>query len=154
MSNKKRRRTPQRRNRSRSVSEPIKPIRTSLSGHQPSNPPGDKSTERSTRTNDKNLQLNLPASFITGDSRFATLREVLNPSIPTRSLGELTQHELMKLVVHRLRLDKKKFKIRMLGVPGIIDERKAIKEVRALSHIGLYLIDLEKRYLRLLIERG
>jgi hypothetical protein len=106
------------------------------------------------RSKVEKLQLDIPASFLADGSRFATLREVIDPSVPTRPLDRLSQHELASLVVHRLENDDKEFMIRMLGVPGIIDKARAIGEVKALSHIGVHLIDIERRFIRMLIERG
>jgi len=81
--------------------------------------------------------------------RMATLAEVLDPNTPTNSLGELDHSEMIKLVVARLRADKHFIPLFMLGARGVIDKKRAIREVLKGSPIGLHLMEIEKEYIHL-----
>jgi hypothetical protein len=96
----------------------------------------------------------MPAGYLLDGSRVASLREVIDPEIPTKPLEKLSQHDLAVLVGRRLMDKKRVFSVRMLGVSGIIDKERAIIEVMELSQIGIHLIEVEKRFIRLLIERS
>jgi hypothetical protein len=88
-----------------------------------------------------------------GSSQLATLEEVRDPGVPTRSLGELSHVELVTLVLERLRKDKAYPPLYMLGVSGVIDKRRAIREVKNLSPVGLHLIEIEKEYIQFQLNR-
>jgi hypothetical protein len=94
------------------------------------------------------------AGYLADGSRAATLREVTDPAIATKQLGELTHREIAELAVRRLETEQEPFGLRMLGVPGIIDKTRAIAEIRAGSAVGMHLMDIEQRVIRLLIERS
>lgn len=91
--------------------------------------------------------------FHLGGDRMATLEEVRDPQVPTRSIGELSHAELVTLVLERLRRDKAYPPLRMLGAKGIIDRRRAMREVGRLTPIGLHLIEIEKEYVQLQLKR-
>ena len=86
-------------------------------------------------------------------SRLATFEEVLDPQVPTRSMGELSHSELVTLVLERLRRDKVYPALLMLGAKGVIDKKRALREIRKLSPIGVHLIEIEKEYLQLQLRR-
>ena len=98
-------------------------------------------------------QLDLPAGYLVDSVRHATLREVIDPRVPTRPMGALSHHELAELVLARLETDPTEFKIRMLDTTGVIDRQRAIEEVRARTPIGSALMNIEMRFVRLLTER-
>jgi len=95
----------------------------------------------------------LPATYVADGSRMASLREMVDPRIPTKPIHTLSGQELTDLVAQRFESSREDFRIRMLGVPGIIDKPRAIREIRAGSHIGAHLIDIEKRMIRFLAEK-
>lgn len=86
-------------------------------------------------------------------SRLATLEEVRDPAVATRSIGELSHPELVTLILERLRREKTYPPLRMLGAEKVIDKRRVIQEIRKLSPIGLHLIDIEKEYVKLQVQR-
>ena len=94
------------------------------------------------------------AGFTTDGQRFASLKEVRDPSIPTRTLADLTQEELVRLTVRRLSRDKDFLRLRMLGVPGVITRSRAIKEIKARTIVGRHLLEIEKHYIRHQLEGG
>jgi hypothetical protein len=97
----------------------------------------------------------LASGYARDGSRLASLREISDPKVPTKSLDELSSSELATLVHHRLqRTADSRLPIRMLGVAGQIDNARAMEEVRAMTHIGRALIDIEKRFIRFLLERN
>lgn len=86
--------------------------------------------------------------------RMATLADVLDPNVPTNSLGDLDHSQLVNLVVARLKADKHFLPLFMLGAKGVVDKERAIREVRKGTPIGLHLIEIEKEYIRLQVARG
>ena len=86
--------------------------------------------------------------------RMATLAQVVDPNIPTDSVGELDHSQLVELVVARLRADKYFIPLFMLGFQGVVDKKRAIREVQKGSPIGLHLIEIEKEYMRLQLAGG
>jgi hypothetical protein len=76
--------------------------------------------------------------------RMASLEEVRDPAVPTKSLGELSHSELVRLVLARLRRDSHFVPMHIFGVQGVIDRKRAIREVKLLSAVGLHLIEIEK----------
>jgi hypothetical protein len=93
------------------------------------------------------------AGFHRKANKLATLEEVRDPDVPTRTIGELSFKELVKLVSSRIEGDENFIALHMLGVDGVVDKARALKEVRAGSHIGLHLIEIEKEYLSLQLRR-
>jgi hypothetical protein len=96
-------------------------------------------------------QLGMPAGF-RPDGGIATLKEVLNPKVPTVSLAEVTPQQRADLVVKRIE-QQPDFNLQMVGA-GTIDKDRAIAEVKAQSDIGKRLIEIEQRVLNNLAERG
>jgi len=80
------------------------------------------------------------------------LKEVLDPKVPTVSLGEVTPQQRADLVVKRIE-QQPDFNLQMVGA-GTIDKDRAIAEVKAQSDIGKRLIEIEQRVLNNLTERG
>jgi|HubBroStandDraft_4_1064222.scaffolds.fasta_scaffold1376739_1 hypothetical protein len=92
------------------------------------------------------------AGFTTDGRRFASLKDVRDPSMPTRTLADLTHEELVRLTVRRLSSDKDFLRLRMLGVPGVITRSRAIKEIKAGTIVGRHLLEIEKHHIRHQLE--
>jgi len=91
--------------------------------------------------------------FHKGKDKLATIAELLNPRVPTRFMGELSLAEQVRLISARLRRERHFVPLHVLGVEGIIDRKRALREIRALSRLGLHLLEIEKEYLKIEIER-
>ncbi len=97
--------------------------------------------------------LDLAAGVLADGSRFASLREMADPDVPTKSLNELGAKELAAVVIARLeRTAHRRMPLRMLGVQGAIDNDRAIREVRELTPVGLLVMEIEQRFIRFLME--
>jgi hypothetical protein len=96
-------------------------------------------------------QWDLPAGF-RSDGQIATLRDVVNPKVPTVALSEVTPEQRVDLVVKRIEAQPD-FKIATVGA-GIVDKDRAIAEVRAGSSLGHTLMEIEQRVINNLTERG
>lgn len=83
-----------------------------------------------------------PTGYHVGGTKLATLRELLEPSIPTLSLSQLNELQWFDLVVARLQSKPDDYAIAMIG-PGVIDKSRAIAEVRAGSKVGKTLMEIE-----------
>jgi len=86
-------------------------------------------------------------------NRMATLTEVQDPRVPTRTIGELSHSEMQRLVCSRIKNDESFTPLHMLGIDGVVDKDRALREVRTGSHIGLHLIEIEKEYIALQLAR-
>jgi hypothetical protein len=84
--------------------------------------------------------------------RFASLKEVLDPKIPTRTLADLSEEELVRLAIRRLSGDKNFLRLRMLGVSGVITRSRALREIKAGTIVGRHLLEIEKHYMRHQLE--
>jgi|ERR1035437_3103298 hypothetical protein len=96
-------------------------------------------------------QLDMPAGF-RPDGQFATLKEVVDPNVPTLSLAEVSPEQRAELVVKRIERQPD-FKIAMFPA-GDIDKARAIAEVRAQSKVGKTLTEIEQRVIANLVERA
>lgn len=96
----------------------------------------------------------MPAGYMADGSRIASLREVLAPEIATKPLGELSHTERTELALRRLRAEPHDVRLRMLGVRGVLNKKRIIAEIEASSHIGMHLVDIEMRFIRMLVEQG
>jgi hypothetical protein len=77
----------------------------------------------------------------------ATIEQVLDPLVPTKSGRDLSLSELQRLTLRRLRGDKHFIPMLMLGVEGVIDRKRALAEVQSLSFIGRHLLQIEQDYI-------
>lgn len=105
-----------------------------------------KKRARSRSVKTKKQRLSQLAGYHLDGVKIATLREVLDPSVPTKSLPELTEDQRVNLVLARLRNEPETFRIGMIG-PGVIDKTRAIAEVEARSRIGRTIIEVEQNLL-------
>lgn len=97
-------------------------------------------------------QWDYPAGLRSRRNAMATLREVTDPAVATRSIERLPLLERARLVVERLERQKELD----LVIPGAghITRERAIQEVRVLSEIGLLVIDVEQRLITGLIREA
>src|SRR5207237_4162933 len=85
----------------------------------------------------------LPASYCAGGKGWATLREVVDPDVPTMTFSELSPEQRADLVAKRI-AQQPKFQIAMLGA-GLLDQKRAIAEVKAQTSVGRALMEIEQR---------
>ncbi len=88
-------------------------------------------------------QWKLPASFCADGKGWATLREVMDPDVPTMTYSELSPDQRSALVAKRI-AQQPKFQIAMLGA-GLLDQKRAMAEVKAQTSIGRALMEIEQR---------
>jgi hypothetical protein len=88
-------------------------------------------------------QWQLPTSYCAGGKGWATLREVVDPEVPTMTYSELSPEQRAELVAKRIS-EQPKFQIAMLGA-GLIDQKRAMAEVKAQTAIGRALMEIEQR---------
>ncbi len=88
-------------------------------------------------------QWDLPASYCAGGKSWATLREVVDPDVPTMTYSELSPEQRAYLVAKRI-AQQPKFQIAMLGA-GLIDQKRAMAEVKGQTAIGRALMEIEQR---------
>jgi hypothetical protein len=88
-------------------------------------------------------QWELPASYCAGGKGWATLRDVVDPDVPTMTFSELSADQRAALVAKRI-AQQPKFQIAMLGA-GLLDQKRAMAEVKAQTSIGRALMEIEQR---------
>jgi len=96
-------------------------------------------------------QWDTPAGF-RSDGQIATLKEVVDPKVPTLSLNEISPEQRADLVINRIE-HQPDFKITMFPA-GVIDKDRAIAEIKAQSKVGKTLVEIENRVINNLVERG
>lgn len=97
-------------------------------------------------------QWEMPAGFCSDGSKHATLREVVDPNVPTMQLSGLTLQQRAELAVKRLELQSK-IELAMVGA-GMVDKARAITEVKNKTKVGRLLIEIEDQMIRNLIEQS
>ena len=100
-----------------------------------------KRTEKAGAIQDR--QWNLPASFCADGKGWASLRELVDPDVPTMTYSELSPDQRSALVAKRI-AEQPKFQIAMLGA-GLLDQKRAMAEVKAQTSIGRALMEIEQR---------
>lgn len=108
-------------------------------------PTGKRSSTQLDRT-----QWKLPAGYTADGKKMATLRDVVDPDTPTMNLSQLTDKQRLDLVAKRIEMQSD-FQIAMVGA-GLIDQKRAIQEVKAGTRIGRNLAEIEQRLLNHVIE--
>ena len=93
----------------------------------------------------------MPAGFHGDNSSTATLREVVDPNVPTKHLSELNLEQRAELVAERLALQPT-IELAMIGA-GMIDKQRAITEVKGKTKVGRLLIEIEHQMIRNLLEQ-
>jgi hypothetical protein len=94
----------------------------------------------------------MPAGFRADDSEVASLRDVVDPTVPTKQLSDLTLEQRAELVAKRLALQPS-IELAMVGA-GMIDKERAITEVKNKTKIGKLLIEIEHQMIRNLMEQA
>ncbi len=95
-------------------------------------------------------QWKLPAGYSADGKKMATLQEVVDPETPTMNLSQLSDKQRLALVAKRIEMQPD-FQIAMLGA-GLIDQKRAIQEVKSGTPIGRNLAEIEERLLNHVIE--
>lgn len=98
----------------------------------------------------KGPQWKLPAGYRSDGKKMATLQEVVDPETPTMNLSQLSDDQRLALVSKRIEMQPD-FQIAMLGA-GLIDQKRAIQEVKSGTPIGRNLVEIEERLLNHVIE--
>jgi hypothetical protein len=95
-------------------------------------------------------QWDFPAGYTADGKRLANLREMVDPDVPTISLAQLTPVQRAELVAERI-ARQPKFQLAMLGA-GVVDQERAISEVKAQTEIGRALMEIEQNAIHMLVE--
>jgi len=82
----------------------------------------------------------------------ATLREVVDPDVPTMSLSELSPEQRTELVAKRIEAQPN-FQIAMIGA-GLLDKQRAIAEVKSYSKIGRALVEIEQKMINHIVNKA
>ena len=86
------------------------------------------------------------------NGQWLSLQEVVEEEPARFSFIQLTPEQQAELVAERIR-QRPKYDIGILGL-GVLDKKRAINEVRALTPIGCTLIEVEQRMIERLIKRA
>ena len=86
--------------------------------------------------------------------RLATIREVLASTIPTRTGRDLSLAERVRLSTRRIKENNNFVSMMMLGVTGVIDKKRALREIKELSAVGLQLLGMDMQHAQLQIEQS
>ena len=97
-------------------------------------------------------QWELPTSYCAGGKGWATLREVVDPDVPTMTYSELSPEQRAELVAKRIS-EQPKFQIAMLGA-GLLDQKRAMAEVKAQTAIGRALMEIEQRVINHQVDKA
>lgn len=97
-------------------------------------------------------QWEMPAGFSADGIGHATLRDVVDPDIPTMQLSDLSLEQRAELVSKRLELQSE-INLAMIGA-GVIDKSRAITEVKNRTKVGKLLIEIEHQMIRNLLEQA
>lgn len=122
-------------------------------------PASKKKTSKKKRLNPKAAktsfpakQWEMPAGFCADGSQQATLREVVDPDVPTLQLSELSLEQRADLVTKRIELQPQ-IDLAMIGA-GVIDKSRALTEVKNKTKVGKLLIEIEHQMIRNLMEQA
>lgn len=94
----------------------------------------------------------LPAGVHASTGRAATLRDVLDPKVPTRSFAGLSHSRQSDIVAARIR-GQKRFRLWIFGL-GQVSKRRAVRAVHSRDRLGKALIELDRGILATLEEEG
>jgi hypothetical protein len=97
-------------------------------------------------------QWEMPAGFTADGIGHATLRDVVDPDVPTLQLSDLSLEQRAELVAKRLELQPQ-INLAMIGA-GLIDKSRAITEVKNRTKVGKLLIEIEHQMIRNLLEQA
>lgn len=97
-------------------------------------------------------QWELPTSYCADGKGWATLREVVDPDVATMTYAELSPEQRAELVAKRIS-EQPKFQIAMLGA-GLIDQKRAMAEVKGQTAIGRALMEIEQRVINHQVDKA
>lgn len=97
-------------------------------------------------------QWEMPAGFCADGIGHATLRDVVDPDVPTLQLSDLSLEQRAELVTKRMELQSH-INLAMIGA-GMIDKARAITEVKNRTKVGKLLIEIEHQMIRNLLEQA
>lgn len=97
-------------------------------------------------------QWSMPAGFLADGIEHASLRDVVDPDVPTLQLSDLSLEQRAELVSKRLELQSQ-INLAMIGA-GLIDKARAITEVKNRTKVGKLLIEIEHQMIRNLLEQA
>jgi hypothetical protein len=97
-------------------------------------------------------QWELPTSYCADGKGWATLRDVVDPEVPTMTYSELSPEQRAELVAKRIS-EQPKFQIAMLGA-GLIDQKRAMAEVKGQTAIGRALMEIEQRVINHQVDKA
>jgi hypothetical protein len=89
------------------------------------------------------FELDLPAGFTADGARMATLREILDPAVPTRSMLQLSEDHWFDLAAKRVQLRPSGFSLQ-IPLHGRIGKDRAVAEIRGRTRMGLHFAEIEK----------
>ena len=84
----------------------------------------------------------LPAGFTADGSRMASLREVVDPKLPTRNLLQLSEDHRFDLAAKRIEMGPNDFTVTIPGY-DTLNKRQAVAEIRDRSRIGRHLAEVQ-----------
>jgi len=108
--------------------------------------------KRRTRVRIPRGQWRLAAGVHVSTGRAATLRDVLNPKVPTRSFAGLSHRRQSEIVAARIR-GQKRFRLWIFGL-GQVSKRRAVGAVQSRDRLGKALIELDRGILATVEEEG
>lgn len=88
-------------------------------------------------------ELEMPAGFTADGARMATLGEVFDPAVPTRSFLQLSEDHRFDVAAKRIGLRPETFQLIIPG-HGVFSRAQAISEVRGRTKIGRHLVEVEE----------
>lgn len=89
----------------------------------------------------------------TANQEFATLRDVIDENVKTLDIDDLPKKKQRELVLKRLK-ENPDFKLNLMSA-GIIDSKRAIKEIEDETLIGQTIVEIQRRaihYLKAKVE--
>lgn len=91
------------------------------------------------------------AGFHAHEIRRASLREVIDPHVPTKNIPELSMAEFYDLAIARLKLLPTDFQVAVMGF-GLINKHRALAEVQGRTELGKHLANLQITLLQRLVR--
>jgi hypothetical protein len=92
-------------------------------------------------------QWDSPAGFHAHEIKRVSLREVIDPNVPTKNIPELSIPELYDLAAARLSLAPDDYRVAIMG-HGIINKQRALSEVGAHTALGKHIAILQIQMLQ------
>ncbi len=97
-------------------------------------------------------QWDMPAGYKDDGTTLATLREIVDPAIPTLSLPDLPDEKRQDLVLQRLER-RPTFNLNLIE-GGAVDKARALQEVKAQTPAGKVIQEIEQRVIQNMLEKA